>query len=90
MNPSLPAILTITCILMSLLTFWMMAADKAAARHRARRTPEKLLFLLAFLFGAPGGTLAMYLFRHKTKHAAFSIGFPLLALLQLLLLILLP
>lgn len=90
MNPSLPDILTIVCILMSLLTFCMMAADKAAAKRHIRRTPEKLLFLFAFLFGAPGGTLGMYLFRHKTKHAAFFVGFPLLTLLQLLLLIILP
>ena len=36
--------------------------------------------------GAVGGTLGMYQFHHKTKHRSFQIGFPFLAVLQLLLL----
>ena len=39
-------------------------------------------FLLAALFGAFGGTLGMFAFRHKTKHWYFRIFFPLLMLLQ--------
>ena len=87
MNPSLPVILSAVCILMSLLTFCLMAADKSFAKRRARRIPEKTLFLFAALFGAPGGVLGMLTFRHKTKHTAFCIGFPLLALVQLALLL---
>lgn len=83
MNPTLPVILLIVCILMSLLTLILMALDKSYAKSRTRRIPEKTLFLFAALFGAPGGVLGMQLFRHKTKHSYFAIGFPLLAVVQI-------
>ena len=44
--------------------------------------PEATLFLLAILGGALGGVLGMQIFRHKTKHMHFVLGFPLLLLLQ--------
>ena len=47
---------------------------------------EKTLFLFALLGGAPGGTAGMFLFRHKTRHWTFRLGFPLLAAAQLALL----
>ena len=89
MKLSLAAVLYIVCILMNLVTFCLMAADKSFAKRRKCRIPEKTLFLCAALFGAPGGILGMLLCRHKTKHIAFVIGFPLLALLQVILFILL-
>ncbi len=71
----------------NLVAFCLMALDKHRARRRAagaavRRIPEKTLFAAALLFGAPGGTLGMFCFRHKTRHWYFCIGFPLLAVLQ--------
>ena len=45
--------------------------------------PEKRLFLLAALLGAPGGLLGMYAFRHKTKHWYFIVGFWGMTVLQL-------
>jgi uncharacterized membrane protein YsdA (DUF1294 family) len=39
------------------------------------------------LGGAVGTTLGMQLFRHKTKHLSFKIGFPLLAVIELILFI---
>ena len=35
-----------------------------------------------FLFGAFGGTLGMFVFRHKTKHWYFRVFFPLMMVLQ--------
>ena len=67
----------------SLFLFVLMAADKAKARRGAWRIPEKTLFVFALLGGAVGGTAGMFLFRHKTKHALFRLGFPLLAAAQL-------
>ena len=69
--------------LLSLLLFAVMGADKRRARRGKRRVPEKTLFLLALLGGAPGGTLGMRVFRHKTRHWTFAWGFPALALLQI-------
>lgn len=86
MNSSLAVKLTVVCLLMSLLTFLLMGLDKTRAKARAWRIPEKVLFLFAALFGAPGGVLGMMTFRHKTRHSHFAIGFPLLAVVQIALL----
>ena len=69
--------------LMSLVCFCAMGADKRRARRGARRIPEKTLFLLAALLGAPGALAGMYLFRHKTRHWYFVVGFWLLLALQI-------
>ena len=71
--------------LVSLLLFGMMGADKRKAKRGQWRIPEKALFLMAPCRRAVGGTLGMQYFRHKTKHRSFQIGFPILAVLQLLL-----
>ena len=69
-------------LVMSLLLFAVMGADKRRARGGARRVPEKRLFLLALLGGAFGGWLGMYVFHHKTKHWYFRWGFALLTAAQ--------
>ena len=71
------------CCVMSLWLLLAMGADKLYAKSGHRRVPEKRLFLLALLGGAPGGLLGMYAFRHKTRHPRFLLGFWALALLQL-------
>ncbi len=76
-------LLPLWLLLMSLVLFAAMGADKRRAKTGAWRVPEKRLFLLAALGGAVGGVLGMKAFRHKTKHWYFSWGFPILALLQL-------
>ena len=70
-------------LVLGLLLFGDMGRDKRRARTRRRRIPEAELFLLALLGGAWGGWLGMGVFHHKTRHRAFSLGFPLLTLLQL-------
>lgn len=69
--------------------FLMMFLDKRFAVHGQWRIPEKTLFLLAALGGSLGGCLAMRLFRHKTRHRSFAVGFPLLLVVQAVALILL-
>ena len=56
---------------MSLIALVTYGADKHKARSGAWRIPEKVLLLLSFFGGAAGGTLAMVLFRHKTRHWYF-------------------
>ncbi len=72
---------------MSLIAFCTMGWDKMLAKKKARRVPEKTLFLLTILMGGIGGTLGMWVFRHKTKHWYFAWGFPLIAVLQIALMI---
>ena len=71
----------------SLLDFALMGVDKWKARRDAWRIPESPLWLFALLGGALGGTLAMQVFRHKTRHWYFRFGFPLLTVLQIALLL---
>ena len=54
--------------------------------HKSARKediPEKTLFLATALFGGLGGTLGMFMLRHKTKHWYFKYGFPALLVMQL-------
>lgn len=72
---------------MNVIAFVLMGVDKIKAKTNARRIPEKVLFAFAILFGAIGGTIGMYSFRHKTKHWYFAVFFPALAILQFALLV---
>ena len=56
--------------------------DKAAAMRHAWRIPERTLFILGALGGAPAMLITMLLIRHKTRHLKFMLGLPLLILLQ--------
>ena len=64
--------------LTGLLSFY---SDKQKARKHLYRIPERRLFLMALLGGAVGCLLGMFLFHHKTRHARFVIGMPLLSIL---------
>ena len=55
----------------SLISFVLYGADKAKAKKKAWRIPEKVLLLWGFLCGSVGALAAMQLFRHKTKHFYF-------------------
>ena len=66
----------------NLFSFGLMGYDKHCARRGKWRVPERRLFLTAVCFGALGGVLGMYVFRHKTRHLSFRILFPLLLVLQ--------
>lgn len=63
--------------------FAAMGIDKARAKAGAWRIPEATLFLLAVLGGSVGGILGMQLFRHKTRHKTFIVGFPAILVCQL-------
>ena len=52
--------------------------------HGAWRIPERVLFSLAFLLGAPGAYAGMMVFRHKTQHRRFAVGLPLLSAAQII------
>jgi len=67
---------------MSIILCIFMYVDKSRARNHEWRISEKSLFTLAILGGACGGVLGMYLFRHKTRHNSFAFGFPIIAAIQ--------
>ena len=69
---------------MSIVGFFAMGIDKAKAKMKTWRIPEKTLFMIAFLGGGAGVWLGMEVFRHKTKHLQFKIGVPLITLVELI------
>lgn len=77
--------LIIYIIVINLIGFFIMGIDKLKARRRKWRVPEKTLFIIALLFGSIGMLIGMYVFRHKTRHLSFSIGIPVILVVQLLL-----
>ena len=63
-------------LLINAASFVLMLADKLKARKNRWRIPERTLMLSALLGGSIGALAGMYLFRHKTRHAKFTIGIP--------------
>lgn len=85
-----PAMLTLLIVLLitNLLSFGLMWYDKRCARRGKWRVPEATLFLACACFGGVGGVLGMNLLRHKTRHWYFRLFFPLMLIIQIVLLVL--
>lgn len=66
----------------NILTFIIYGIDKLKAKKNKWRVPEKTLLLLALVGGSVGAFLAMRAFHHKTKHWQFTIGVPVMFILQ--------
>lgn len=63
----------------------IMLIDKRKAIKNRWRIPEKTMFTVAVLGGSLGVYAGMQLFRHKTKHAKFYIGVPVILAIQIIL-----
>ena len=70
-------------LLINAVGFAVMLADKRKAKKNRWRIPEKVLFGIALIGGSVGCILGMYTVRHKTKHKTFTIGMPVILLLQI-------
>jgi len=68
----------------NLLLFALMGIDKYKARREQWRVRESTLFICAIIGGSVGGLLGMRVFHHKTLHASFRLGFPLILAVQIL------
>ena len=60
--------------------------DKIAAIERKSRIRIVTLLGLSFVGGSIGGIIAMYLLRHKTRKDYFTVGLPLIIVMQIVLL----
>lgn len=85
MRVVIPVALVILLIT-NLFSFGLMWHDKRCARKGRWRVPEATLFLACACFGGLGGVLGMNILRHKTKHWYFRLFFPLMFLVQVVLL----
>ncbi len=69
-------------LFMNILTFVLYGADKKKAVSRQWRIPEVVLLGMSLLGGCVGAFLAMQIFHHKTRHARFAMGVPIMILLH--------
>lgn len=79
--------LLIVYFIMNIVGVYLMGNDKSRAKKHQYRISERTLWLVALFGGAVGTTIGMQLFRHKTKHLSFKVGFPLLAIGEIILII---
>ena len=79
-------ILLIYLGIMNLATFIVFAIDKVNARAHRSRIRIVTLLGLSFAGGSVGGLVAMYLLHHKTQKDYFSVGMPLIIVMQVIVL----
>lgn len=76
-------------LIINLIAFFAMWIDKQKAKKGKWRIKEGTLFTLVLLGGGIGGILGMYTFRHKTKKMYFTLGFPVILVIEIVLIIML-
>ena len=63
--------------------FAVMHYDKYLAKNNLWRIPESTLFAIAAIGGSLGSLMGMHTARHKTRHKSFTIGIPLILVVQI-------
>lgn len=61
-----------------------MVIDKKKAQKNMYRTSEKFIFILCFLGASLGVYIGMYTVRHKTKKLIFTVGVPVIFILNIM------
>lgn len=79
-------ILTIYLAVINIIGVLINIIDKYKAKHNKWQIKEATLWSVALLGGAVGSYLTMNLIHHKTKHKGFMLGFPVIIIVQTLLL----
>lgn len=79
-------ILTIYLAVINIIGVLINVVDKYKAKNNKWRIKEATLWSVALLGGAVGSYLTMNLIHHKTKHQSFMLGFPVIIIVQTLLL----
>ena len=76
-------------LVINVVGFLAMGIDKWKAKRGAWRIPEATLMSLCLIGGGIGTITGMYTFRHKTKKLRFTIGFPAILIMEIILVIVL-
>ncbi len=72
-------------IVINVVTFLVYGIDKRKAKKGSWRISEATLLILAAIGGSIGALLGMKIWHHKTMHKKFKYGFPLIFIIQILL-----
>ncbi|NCA92501.1 DUF1294 domain-containing protein [bacterium] len=70
-------------IIMNIVGFLLIRADKIRLQNREPRIREVLLFAIAGLSGGIGELLSMLIFRHKTYKWYFRVFMPIIVVLNI-------
>ncbi|SHH49243.1 Uncharacterized membrane protein YsdA, DUF1294 family [Clostridium collagenovorans DSM 3089] len=70
-------------VAINLIAFIFMYEDKRRAKRKQWRIPEATLLGISTIGGSLGAYIGMYSFRHKTKHLKFTLGIPIIFIIQL-------
>ena len=70
-------------VIINIVTFATFAIDKIAAIRHKTRIKVSTLLGLSVVGGSIGALIGMYLLRHKTKKYYFTIGVPLMLIMQI-------
>ncbi|WP_249323814.1 DUF1294 domain-containing protein [Wansuia hejianensis] len=76
-------IILIYIFTINIVGFIAFGIDKKRARDKTWRIPESTLFILSLLGGATGNLLGMKTFRHKTQKKKFTMGIPIILLINI-------
>ena len=79
-------LLIVYLLVINIVTLILFAVDKIAAIEHRSRIKIVTLLGLAFIGGSVGALVAMYVFHHTTKQDNFSVGVPLIILMQVVVL----
>jgi len=67
----------------NVLTFLVYGIDKSKAKNNKWRISEATLMILAIIGGSIGALMGIKIWHHKTKHAKFKYGIPLILIIQM-------
>lgn len=71
----IPELILFLYLILSVITFFLYAADKLRAKKGWQRTQENTLHFFSLIGGWPGAIFAQQLFRHKTQKKEFRFIF---------------
>ncbi|MCR1949585.1 MULTISPECIES: DUF1294 domain-containing protein [Clostridium] len=70
-------------LIVNIIAFITVYIDKQKAIKKQWRIKESTIIFIASIGGSIGTYIGMYFFRHKTRHLKFTLGIPLIILIQL-------
>ncbi|MCL2352223.1 MAG: DUF1294 domain-containing protein [Firmicutes bacterium] len=82
MPDNLTGVVIVYIIAVNVFAVTLTLLDKHAARLGSWRVKERTLLIFAVLGGSAAMYVTMRLARHKTRHAKFMIGIPVVIVLQ--------
>jgi uncharacterized membrane protein YsdA (DUF1294 family) len=77
-------VLLVYLAVINIIAFLIMGVDKFKAQRHKWRISELNIFIMGIIGGAFGVFLGMGIFHHKTKHRKFTLGVPLVLVLNII------